>query len=71
MKHQTTSWRDFLTDEERAIIEAGDLAKQEWERHNAPRAGIVNRALQRARYAARANRPLDTEERASNQPPTE
>ena len=52
MNTQAT-WRDYLTDEERAVIEAGDAAKAEWERLNAPRAGIINRCIQRSRYAAR------------------
>ena len=47
------TWRDYLTDEERAVIQAGEDAKAEWERLNAPRAGIINRCIQRMRYAAR------------------
>lgn len=46
------AWRDHLTPEERDIIEQGDRAKEEWRRLNMPRAGIVNRALRRAKYRA-------------------
>lgn len=38
-------WRNHLTEEERAIIEAGDAAKAEWQRLNVMRAGIINRAI--------------------------
>ncbi len=51
------SWRDYLTEDERAIIEAGDAAKEEWQCLNLPRAGIVNRAIARARYAAKRAEP--------------
>ncbi len=52
-------WRDHLRPEECAIIEAGDAAKAEWQRLNMPRAGIVNRAIRRARYAAeKASHPV-------------
>lgn len=44
-------WRDYLTAEERAIIEQADAAKASWQALNDRRAGIVNRAIQRARYA--------------------
>ncbi len=46
-------WRDHLTEEERQIIEAGDAAKAEWLRLSLPRQRIMNRALQRAKFAAR------------------
>ena len=55
-----TTWRDYLTDEERAIIQAGDDAKAAWERLNAPRAGIINRCNQRSRYAARKREREET-----------
>ena len=52
-------WRDYLTDEERVIIEQADAAKVTWQALNDRRAGIVNRAIQRARYALgrRGNHP--------------
>lgn len=46
------NWRDYLTDEERAIIAQADEDKLRWQASNDRRAGIVNRAIQRARYAA-------------------
>lgn len=44
-------WRDYLTDDERVIIEQAEAAKVTWQALNDRRAGIVNRAIQRARYA--------------------
>ena len=44
-------WRDFLTDQERATLQQADEAKAHWQALNAARAKIVNRALQRAKYA--------------------
>lgn len=44
-------WRDYLTDEERIIINQADAAKVVWQALNDRRAGIVNRAIQRARYS--------------------
>lgn len=49
-------YRDFLTDEERNIIALADGARLEWERLNRDRAMITSRAIQRAKYAARAKR---------------
>lgn len=43
-------WRDHLTAEEREMIEAGDRATAAARMANAARAGIVNRAIQRAKY---------------------
>jgi hypothetical protein len=43
-------WRDFLTDDERRILESADAAKAEWKKLNAERAAITNRAIQRAKY---------------------
>lgn len=43
-------WRAVLTDEERRTIEAGDEAKKVWLALNRERAGIMNRAIQRAKY---------------------
>ena len=51
MAHDTIPWRDYLTDDERALIERADAAKLVWQAANDRRAGIVNRAIQRARYA--------------------
>lgn len=45
-------WRDFLTEAERNVLARADAAKAEWKRLNAERAGIANRALQRAKAAA-------------------
>lgn len=47
-------WREHLTNEERRTLELADAAKVEWQRLNQARAGIVNRAIQRAKYAAKA-----------------
>jgi len=47
-------WRDFLTTDERAEIEAGDQAMAEAKRINRGRQLIVNRAIQRAKYHLRA-----------------
>lgn len=46
-------WRAFLTEEEAAQVARADAAKAEWRRLQALRAGIQNRAIQRAKYAAR------------------
>lgn len=51
MTNESLPWRDYLTDEERAVIEQADAAKIAWQAFNDRRAGIVNRAIQRARYA--------------------
>jgi hypothetical protein len=48
-------WRRFLTQDERAVLAAADAAKREWQKLNRERAGITNRAIQRAKYAARAS----------------
>lgn len=48
------NWRAELTPLEASQIAAADEAKSTWERLNAARAGIVNRAIQRAKYR---NRP--------------
>lgn len=50
-------WRDHLTEEERQIIETGDAAKAEWLRLSLPRQRIMNRALQRAKFAAMNRAP--------------
>ena len=46
------NWRAALTPTERLIIEGADLAKARWLEANAMTAGIVNRAIQRAKYQA-------------------
>ena len=47
-------WRDYLTIEEQdKLAEAWD-AKQHWLALNKERAAIVNRAIHRAKYAAKA-----------------
>ena len=53
MAPHTKTWRDYLTDEERAIVEASDQAKSQWEKSAGERAYIMNRAIQRKRYAER------------------
>lgn len=45
-------WREFLTDEERDTLAKAEEAKAVWQRLNAERASITNRAIQRAKYAA-------------------
>lgn len=47
-------WRAFLTAEEKTILVAADRAKAAWLKLNKERAGITNRAIQRAKYATRA-----------------
>lgn len=51
------NWRDYLTDDEAEILAASDKAKAEWMKLNQQRAAIQNRAIQRARYAARQEEP--------------
>ena len=55
------NWRDHLTDSERELLDKADTLKAEWLLANAVRAGIVNRAIHRARYAA-SKRKLDAAE---------
>jgi hypothetical protein len=45
-------WRAWLTLEELAVLTAADKAKAAWLKLNKERAGITNRAIQRAKYAA-------------------
>lgn len=46
-------WRDFLTSDERKTLRAAEAAKLAWKKLNIERAAITNRAIQRAKYAAR------------------
>ena len=46
-------WRAFLSRTEKEILEAADVTKREWLRLNKERAAITNRAIQRAKYAAK------------------
>lgn len=46
-------WRDFLTLEERNKLAEASEAKRHWQELNKERAAITNRAIQRAKYAAR------------------
>ncbi len=46
------TWRDYLTDAERATLAKADAAKARWLNLNRERAGITNRAIHRARHAA-------------------
>lgn len=48
------NWRAYLTAEELAILASADRAKAAWLESNKERAGIVNRAVQRAKHAARS-----------------
>lgn len=43
-------WRDFLTEDERAILATADAAKTAWLELNRERAAITNRAIHRAKY---------------------
>lgn len=47
------AWRNFLTKEEYEILLKADKAKSMWRNLNRERAAITNRAIQRAKYAAR------------------
>ncbi|MBN7804847.1 hypothetical protein JZX86_05650 [Agrobacterium rosae] len=46
-------WRDFLTKDERDTLMKATEAKALWEKLNVERASIQNRAIQRAKYAAK------------------
>ncbi len=48
-------WRAYLTADELAVLAAADKAKADWLKLNKDRAGITNRAIQRAKYAAAQN----------------
>lgn len=54
-------WRDFLTLEERDRLSEASDAKRHWQELNKERAAITNRAIQRAKYAARNARPTPQE----------
>lgn len=43
-------WRDFLDAEEKTILAKADAAKAVWLKLNRNRAGITNRAIQRAKH---------------------
>ncbi len=45
-------WRSYLTADELAVLAKADKAKAAWLKLNKERAGITNRAIQRAKYAA-------------------
>lgn len=47
------NWRKFLTFEELTELQDAAQAKAAWLRLNKQRAAITNRAIQRAKYAAR------------------
>lgn len=55
------TWRDHLTPEEREVIDRADQAKEQWQLLNASRAGIVNRALRRAKYRSEKVAPSPTD----------
>lgn len=50
-RKRTVQWRDYLTPDERAELDKADDAKKRWQKLNRARAGIVNRAINRAKYA--------------------
>ena len=50
-----SDWRDYLTEEEAAEVKASDEAKAAWQATAARRAFIMNRAIQRKRYAEKAS----------------
>ena len=52
MIRSAPAWRDYLTPEERLLVERIDTAKSLWLALRATRATIVNRAVKRAAYAA-------------------
>ena len=51
MSDNSPSWRDYLTDDEALIVGQAEDAKDVWQALRDRRAGIVNRATQRMRYA--------------------
>jgi hypothetical protein len=53
-KRPAWPWRDYLKPEEAAKIAAAEEAKAAWLKANEPTAGIINRAIQRAKYAVGA-----------------
>lgn len=55
-KQPKWDWRAYLTDAERENLAVADAAKAEWQRLNRARAQITNRAIQRAKYAARTKK---------------
>lgn len=59
MTTESSDWRDYLTPDERDTLDQADVAKLHWQTLNGTRAGIVNRAIQRMRYALgrRTNEP--------------
>lgn len=58
----SASWRDYLTDEEAKVVKASDDAKAKWRETVAERAFIMNRAIQRKRFAERRNPSLQDSE---------
>ena len=52
-KRRPTTWRDYLTAEEAEEVVNADRLKAAWRQANRTRAGIVNRAVNRAKYAAK------------------
>ncbi len=56
------NWRAHLTGQERETLRLADEAKAEWQRLNAARAGIVNRAIKRASYRKALNQDAKTTE---------
>ena len=55
-KQPKWDWRKFLTVEEKQELEVADRARATWLALNKNRAGIQNRAIQRAKYAAGATK---------------
>lgn len=58
-------WRAFLTIEERDKLSEAWDAKQHWLALNKESAAITNRAIQRAKYAARPPLPPDARTRGA------
>lgn len=54
-------WRKFLTSDEREVVRAAEDAKAKWQQLNNQMAGIRNRAIHRAKYAALRSDPKEGE----------
>jgi hypothetical protein len=52
-KHKKPDWRKYLTEEEKILVGMADTLRERWAAAAAMRHVVVNRAVQRARRAAK------------------